>query len=84
MPTVKRVEKFEYRGGLFNTIDAIEELIENKLGAIIDKMDVTLTPKQKLNILNTIIDERDPLVELLSVALEDRESPFHKHSIFTY
>lgn len=51
----------------FDSTIALQDSIVNAIGKKIDNCDVTLTPKQKINIMKMIKENHETLVELLSV-----------------
>ena len=64
---ITKIERYKLRGVEFKTLATVREHVENQLGLIIDKLDVTLTPKQKLNILQGLTDNKRDMVTFLSV-----------------
>jgi hypothetical protein len=73
----KQITTYKFDGKIFNSIKEVQVEIENRLGAIIDKMDPTLNSKQRLNILNSIINNRETIKILLNVCDEEGNSIFN-------
>ena len=70
---IPKIEKYVYNGREYHSIEAVQGRVESDIGAIIDRMDVTLTPKQRLNIFDTLVRHRVHLVALLTVEIETDE-----------
>ena len=70
MVEIKRIERYKLRGNEYASLKQIQDHVQNKIGLIVDKMDVTLTPKQKLNILQVIIDNKEALKVQLDVCID--------------
>lgn len=70
MNKVINVTKYKWNGVEYDSLSAIHQEIENRIGKIIDRIDHTLNHKQKLNIYDAIVNNRDALVELLTVQVE--------------
>lgn len=70
MNEVQTVTRFRYAGKEYDSLSAIRVEIENRLGAIIDASDHTLSPKQKLNIHTAIIGNHAEIAELLTVRVD--------------
>jgi hypothetical protein len=71
---ITTVTTYKLNGKEFKSLAAIKTHLENSIGAIIDYSDVTLTPKQKLNLLAAIIKNKKELVYLLSVRFNEKEN----------
>lgn len=65
---IKKITRYKLNGVEYPDLAKMREHCENQLGAIIDKFDVTLTPKQKLNILNGLTANHVELRKWLSVS----------------
>lgn len=61
------VTRYKFEGVEYPSLAKVKTEIENQLGAIIDKMDVNLTPKQRLNILAAMTKDKKQIVKLLTV-----------------
>jgi hypothetical protein len=70
MIEIKRIERFNLRGKEFKSLREVYIDTENHLGAIIDSFDVTLTPKQRLNILSGIVHNKTALIATLSIVFD--------------
>ena len=66
---IKMVEKYIFNGVEYKDLASIATIMENKIGAVIDRADVTLTPRQKLNLLKSIVESRRQLVNALTVTI---------------
>lgn len=73
MITVKTVEKYRYEGKEYDSLQQVKVAVENKLGRVLDKLDgkILLNSKQKLAIFNTIIDNKESLVDCLTVSYDE-------------
>jgi len=67
IPEVHEVTTYRCSGVIYKSIDDLSSDLESKMGSIIDTIDVTLTPKQKLKIFNTLIENRSTIVQVLSI-----------------
>lgn len=74
---VKRIEKYQYKGKEYKSLQDIYTELQNGLGVIIDRFDVTLTPKQKLNILKGIVKDKKTLIGLLSVEIDNSDNSLY-------
>lgn len=72
----KQITTYKFDGKIFNSIKEVQVEIENRLGHLIDRMDPTLNSKQRLNILNHIINNREAIKILLNVCDEEGNSIF--------
>lgn len=74
MQTVKQITRYSLDGQEFTTLDKVKTHIENKLGALIDKLSQSLVeplkPSQRLELFNAIVKDKAVLVELLTVEYE--------------
>lgn len=68
---IKKIEKFTFEGAEYTSLQAVKECIENRLGATLDKMSnslsLPLSSKQKLELFDQIVKNRDAIIKLLSV-----------------
>lgn len=67
---IQEITRWRFDGKEYNTVDAIKTEIENRIGKIIDYSDVTLNPKQRLNIHKAICENKTELRKLLSVTFD--------------
>lgn len=67
---IQRVEIFKLAGVEYSTLKEVYTKVENDIGAIIDTFDVTLTPKQKLNILSGILSNKRALSGFLNIEID--------------
>lgn len=67
MASITEVRKYTFEKKEYTTLQQIKTVVENKLGIFIDTLDVTLTPKQKLNILQGLIAYKTAVVYALSI-----------------
>ena len=67
---IKRIELYKYNNTNFSRLLDVKSEVEGSIGIIIDRIDVTLTPKQKLNILTELIKSKPELVKLLQVEID--------------
>ncbi len=67
MSEVKTLQRYRWGAQEYKSLGDLHTHLENRIGMIIDRMEITLTPKQKLSILKGIIADKDELVLLLSV-----------------
>lgn len=58
---------YKFNGKKYRNLAAIKTEVENRIGAIIDYADMTLTPKQKLNLLKAIANKKAELHKLLDI-----------------
>lgn len=65
MSDIKLKQTYIFNGEEFSDTDKIEKYIEAKIGRIIDLSDVSLTPKQKLNIYNALVKNKEELIKML-------------------
>jgi hypothetical protein len=70
MPQIEQVTRYKFNGKEYKTLNKIKQEIEDDLGKIIDSMDVTMTPRQKLNIFNTLVSSKSQVIKLLVVLQE--------------
>lgn len=78
MSTIKEITNYKYGLVRYDSLQAVKTAVENYLGATIDDFDITLTPKQKLRILQGLKDNRMSLVKLLTVTYSPDDN---KHSM---
>ena len=74
MPVIQQVTSFKVFGKTFKNTHDIEVHIENSIGAILDKVSPRLPPKQAIQVLKLIIDNREELTELLNVKIDVSEN----------
>lgn len=67
---IQPITSYKLNGTEYKSLKAIKTEIENKIGAIIDYSDVTLTAKQKLNLLAAIIKNKQELMFLLNITFD--------------
>ena len=67
MPEIERIELYNYKNTSFKRLKDIKTNVENDIGSMIDLMEHRLTPKQALNLLQIISDNKAELRELLNV-----------------
>jgi len=67
---VRVIETYSLDGAVYKSHKEIKVAQENKLGAIIDSFDVTLTTKQKVKIFDGIVANMDALEQVLGVGIE--------------
>jgi hypothetical protein len=77
MPEIIVKEVYVYRGKQFRSLDEIYYEVENEIGRIIDAMDVTFTPNQKLKIFAGLVQNRKRLIDLMSVEIDISENPMY-------
>ena len=68
---------YRLNGKGFRTLSACRQHVEDQLGAVIDRFDVTLTPAQRLNILRELTDNkesRDLLCSYLNVHVTEGDT----------
>jgi len=70
MIKVIKKETYSVLGKEFDSIGSIATEIENRLGKIIDQTNVRLPPKQALELLDLIINNRDEIKCLLSIEVD--------------
>jgi hypothetical protein len=70
MPQIEQVTRYKFNGKEYKTLSKIKQEIEDDLGKIIDSMDVTMTPRQKLNIFNSLVSSKSQVIKLLAVLQE--------------
>ena len=61
--------------------DAIKTEVINRIGKIIDCLDVRLPPKQGLNLLQVLIDNKKDLTELLNIEIDQADGGMSNHFI---
>jgi len=76
---IQRIEVYRLYGKEYRSIKDIQTDIENKIGRIIDSFDVTLTPKQRLNILAGMVKNKMEIVKLLSVEIDQSDDPMYRN-----
>lgn len=64
---IETITRYKFDGVEYDSIDKVKTEIENRIGKIIDYSDVTLTPKQKLNIHKAICEHKKELKKMLNV-----------------
>lgn len=64
---ITEIITYKYNGKIYTSLKEVKAAVENKIGAIIDESDVTLTPKQKLNLLAAIVKNKKELSQILDV-----------------
>lgn len=72
---IEQVTSYKFNGKEYRNLAAIKTDIENRIGEIID-CDVTLTPKQKLNMLKAIVTNKAKLHSLLDVSFTIEDGKF--------
>ena len=65
---IKQRLTYLFDGQEFGAVNQIEAYIENTVGKIIDSIDVTLTPNQKLKIFDALELNHKRLYDLLSTS----------------
>lgn len=78
---IKARSVYQYKGSDYSNLDDVKERVENHIGAVIDSLDVTLTPKQKLNILAGIVKNKRLLVELLTVEFNNSDDVMYENMV---
>lgn len=73
MHGIQKVEKWKYRGTLYDSIGKVREEIENELGSLIDNIDVVLGPRERLAILKNLERYREEFQYLLGFLNESYE-----------
>lgn len=71
---IQEITRYKFQGKEFDSLDKVKTEIENRIGSIIENADVTLNPKQKLNLLKAIIDNKKDLANLLTVTYDVHSS----------
>jgi len=66
MSSINKIERYAYNGKEYRTLPQVKTAIENELGALIYDIDVTLTPKHRLHILMSLIENHDVYSKLLT------------------
>ena len=64
---IQEVIRYKYEGKEYNSLKEVRTEVENRLGAIIDKISPPLTFKQRLAILETLVNNKDEIKALLDV-----------------
>jgi hypothetical protein len=82
MPTIKPKIVYPYKWKEYNSLAALKTCIENDLGSIIDTLPERLPPKQALDLLELIIQNKKDLVALLTVEVESDEWQERNKNIF--
>lgn len=77
---IQRIEIYKLNGKEYRKLKDIKTEIENNIGNIIDKVCPLLTPKQKLSLLQVIIDNKKELVKNLSITINMNEDNFQGDS----
>lgn len=67
---VEVIKKYRYEGKEYFALADICKDVHNGIGAMVNSFDITLTPRQKLNIYEALIEKRKELVKLLSVEVD--------------
>lgn len=67
---IQQITRYKLEGKEFDSLPKVKTEIENRIGAIIDKMDATLNSKQRLNILKALVKDKSALAKLLTVTFE--------------
>jgi hypothetical protein len=75
VPEIKRKEYFVLHGEEFSSLRKVHTDVENRLGAVIDTFDVTLTPAQKLKIMAGMVHNKNAIKDLLSVDVDMNTNP---------
>lgn len=57
--------------------DQIKTEVINRIGKIIDCLDVRLPPKQGLNLLQVLVDNRGDLTTLLNIEIDRADDPLY-------
>lgn len=70
MGQINKVTSYEYNKISYNHISTIRATVENEIGDIIDKAKPKLPPSQSLQILELLIQNKETLVDLLTVTLD--------------
>ena len=79
---VTRKEIFVLEGKEFSSLRAVHEYMQNRIGAILDKTPQKLPPLQALGVLETLINNRKELCELLGAEVEPGEWDGVPQSVF--
>jgi len=79
---ITRKETYMLGNAEFSTLRHVREHVENSIGDIIDKVQPRLAPKQRLQLLELLIDNRKMLCEFLGAAVESRDFGIKANSIF--
>ena len=66
MSSINKIERYAYNGKEYSTLPQVKTAIENELGTLIYDIDVTLTPKHRLHILMSLIENHDVYSKLLT------------------
>jgi len=66
MSSINKIERYAYNGKEYRTLPQVKTAIENELGSLIYDIDVTLTPKHRLHILMSLIENHDVYSKLLT------------------
>lgn len=64
---IQTITRYKFDGKEYPDLMAVKTEVENRIGAIIDKIDVRLTPSQALNLLKIVTEDKDQLRKLLDV-----------------
>jgi len=64
---IKIVTTYEFDGKTFRSLKAVDDYVDNCLGALIDTMEYRLPPKQAISLLNLMRAHSKRLTDLLSV-----------------
>ena len=70
MSSINKIERYVYNGKEYRTLPDIKTAIEGALGALIDDIDITLTPKHKIHILMSLVNNHDVYSKLLTTTVD--------------
>ena len=79
---ITRKETFMVGKLEFSSLEEAREHIENRIGAVLDGTNPRLAPRQAISLLNSLIDNRRLLCELLSAEVESGDWNGITRSIF--
>lgn len=66
---ITEIKRYKFDDKEYKDLPAVKTEIQNRIGEIIDYSDVTLTPKQKLNLFKAIVKYKGVLRNLLNVTI---------------
>lgn len=78
---IKTITRYKFDSKEYNSLSEIKTDIENRIGKIIDYSDVTLSPKQRLNIFNAIIENKAEINRLLTITFTTEGEEYQDKNI---
>ncbi len=70
--SIKTSTVYKYEGVQHDRLQTIKNIVENEIGGVLDKTSNfhTFTSKQKLNLLEMLVENKEDIVRLLTVTYE--------------